>query len=472
MAAAPQTATSPASPDTGTRILLREKLSYASGDIGANLIYAPTTTFVLFYLSTVVGIGAAVAGTILLVGQLLNGITDLTIGVLIDKTKTRWGKARPWVLGSAVPLALSFWALFSIPGGLSDTGKVIWAFVAYSLVMAVFFTSSNVAYGALMSLLTPNPRTRITLTSFRFFAALLTTLVVNAALLPVVGALGNNQGAWTTVTGVLAIVSVGTMLVVFFGTKERVTEAAESHAKPSQPTSTMLRNLMRNRYFFLAALLFIAFNLTTAMSAAGGVFYADTVLGDPNLFGPMNAVGLVPALIGLPFMPALMGRFGKRRLFLIGITVMIVGSSLPLIDPTSFPIVVSGLVLRGIGMVPLTAGMYAIVADVADFAEWKDGNRSDGLIFSSVTLGQKIGAGFGAAIVGWTLAAGGFVDGAAQQSDAGIHAVVVAFVYLPLVAVIITGIAAWFLDVERHVPAARQALATRNQDAADGEITE
>lgn len=452
-------------PEPGTpgpqSIRLREKVAYGLGDMGSNLVYAPATAFILFYLTNVAGIGAAIAGTILLVGQLLNGITDIAIGALIDKTSTRWGKVRPWVLGTALPLAGSFVMLFSVPTGLDETGRVIWALIAYTLVMAVFFTANNVAYSALMSVMTPNPRARVTLTAFRFFTALLTTLVVNAITLPIIGALGNGSSAWTTTATIYGVISVLTMVIVFLGTKERLSDTGEAHETAKQPLRVLLRNLARNRYFFLAALLFIVFNLTTGLSSAAGVYYAADVLGDQNLFGLLSLAGILPALIGIPFMPALIGRYGKRPLFLIGVGVMIVGSILPLLDPTDLTIALTGLIVRGVGMVPLTAGNFAIVADVVDYGEWKFGIRSDGLIYSSVSLGQKIGSGFGAAIVGWVLAAGGYAVGADDQSAASTQSVIVAYIYLPLIAVILTGVVVFFFRIERHGLAIQAFLADR-----------
>lgn len=444
-----------------TAVGLREKISYGLGDLGANVIYAPATAFILFYLTNVAGIGAAIAGTILLVGQLLNGVTDVAIGALIDKTSTRWGKVRPWVIGSALPLAASFVMLFSVPTDLDETGRVVWALIAYTLVMAVFFTANNVAYSALMSVLTASPRVRVTLTAFRFFTALLTTLVVNAITLPIIGALGSGPSAWTTTATIYGVISVLTMVIVFLGTKERLSDVGEAHETARQPLRLLLGNLVRNHYFFLAALLFIVFNLTTGLSSAAGVYFATDVLGDPNLFGLLSLAGILPALLGIPFMPHLIGRYGKRPLFLIGIGVMIVGSVLPLIDPTNLGIALTGLVLRGIGMVPLTAGNFAIVADVVDYGEWKFGVRSDGLVYSSVSLGQKIGSGFGAAIVGWVLAAGGYAVGADTQTAASVQSIIVAYIYLPLIAVVLTGVVVYFFRIERHAPAVQAFLAER-----------
>jgi glycoside/pentoside/hexuronide:cation symporter, GPH family len=301
-----------------------------------------------------------------------------------------------------------------------------------------------------MSVMTPNSRTRVTLTSFRFFLALLTTLVLSTITLPIVGSLGNDQFAWTSTTAIFGVVSVATMLVVFFGTKERVTAATESDSSAKRPLGPTLALLFRNKFFLLAAGMFIAFNLMSGLWSAAGVYYATDVLGNAALFGIISIAGIVPSLVGIPFMPALMGRFGKRRLILIGIVVLLVGALLPLFAPENFGLVLVGLVIRGLGMVPMTAGQYALVADVVDYGEWRNHVRTDGLIYSAVTFGQKVGAGFGAAIVGWALAIGGYTAGAAQQSDGSIQAILAVFIYLPVVLIILSGIIVYFFTVERY----------------------
>jgi len=385
---------------------IREKLSYALGDIGSNVIFVPATSLILFYLTDVVGMGAAIAGTLILIGQLLNGITDLTIGVLIDRTSTVWGKTRPWVILSSVPLAVSFVLLFSVPSGLSETGQVVWTLIFYSLVIAVFFTSANVAYSALLSVMTPDPKTRVTLTTFRFFAALLAGLVVGAGTLPLVEALGNGQEGWTRASIIYGVICVAALSTVFFGTRERVRQAppAKSETVARQPLRQQFGNLARNKYFFLAAGLFLVFYLNQGLTGSAGVYYATEILGDSSVYSLLSIAQLVPPLIGLAFMPAVIGRIGKRKAFLIGTVAMFVGAAFPLLDPSSITVVVIGVVIRGIALVPFSAGLFAIVADVVDYGEWRFGERTDGLIFSGAVIGQKIGGGLGSALVGWILA--------------------------------------------------------------------
>lgn len=466
-----QSITRPAALDPLERISVREKVAYSFGDIATNLVYAPATSFFLFYLTTVVGIGAGIAGTVLLVGQLLNGVTDLVVGALIDKTSTRWGKLRPWILWTAAPMMLFFVLMFNVPTQLDEVGKIVWTFVTYSLVMAVFFTASNVAYSALTSVMTANPKTRVVLTTFRFFAAIVTTLVVSYVTVPIVDAFGGGQQGWSATTLIYGIVGLVTMLTVFFGTRERIVENIHSESSARFPLRVLLKQLFSNRYFPLAGGMFLCAYLLASLTSGVGIYFATDVLGDASLFGTITLATLAPPLLGIAFMPALLAKISKRRAFLLGLAFQAVGSVVIILDPTNFAVVLTGLLIRGVGTVPFAAGMVAIVADIVDYGEWKNGTRIDGLTYSAVTFGQKVGSGVGAAAVGWVLAAGGYQSGATAQPDSAISAIQAAFIWLPLILIAITAVLIHFLDVEKFSSEIREFLATRESGASVSDAT-
>jgi glycoside/pentoside/hexuronide:cation symporter, GPH family len=446
-------------------IRLKEKLAYSVGDVAQNLVQTPLTAFLLFYLTDVVGIAAAVAGSILLFGQLLNGLTDLAIGYLIDKTDSRWGKARPWVIGTAVPMAVLFVMAFSVPAGLGETGKVIWVAACYAGVVAVFFTASNVAYSALLSVVTPDPNARITLASFRFVVALVTVLVASSVTLPLVKTLGNDQHAWTTMASVYAAVMVATMAIVFFGTTERVRPEGE-RSSLNQPARVLFGTVMRNRYFYVVAGLFVCFFTFNGVVQAAGVYYAGDVLGDPSLFGLLSIASVVPVLVGIPFMPRVFRALGKRRAFLVGAAVMLAGCVVSLLSPENLPLVLSGHVLRGVGTVPFAVGLFAIVADVVDYGEWRFGVRADGITYSAVTIGLKAGAGIGAGLTGWGLSVGGYAAGAARQSATAHQAILGLYFYVPIALVVVVGVLAHLFTIERHAADITAMTLAESSDAA------
>lgn len=450
--------------DSGQRLTIRERLAYGLGDVGGNLIFAPVSAFILFYFTDVVGIGAAIAGTLLLFGRILDGTLDLIVGTLIDRTSTRWGKARPWILFSTPVLVVSFILLFNVPAGLDTAGKEIYAFVFYFLCLGVGFVGSNLSYHTLLSVITSSTKMRVSLTVLRTFFAIITTLVVTIITMPIITSLGGGQGAWSTLILSYGIIAAITFIVLFLGTKERVKAVLPPEQSTKLPLGKKIGLLVRNPYFFLAFAFFLVTYLVSGTSSVG-VYFAKDVLGDPNLYSLVGMVGILPMLIGIWFMAPIIGRVGKRRAMLVGIAISLVGGAITLIDPTNLTLVLVGGVIRGIGTIPSSAAMFALVADVVDFGEWKTGVRLDGMTYAAATAGQNFGAGLGTALVGWILAAGAYNGLAESQPASAVSAEIFLMVWLPLIATALLGVIIFFLNVDKHLPQVQRELAERRAAA-------
>ena len=450
--------------DSGQRLKVRERLAYGLGDVGGNLIFAPVSAFLLFYLTDIVGIGAAIAGTLLLLGRVLDGTLDLIVGTLIDRTNTKWGKARPWILFSAPVLVLSFIGLFNVPANLDTTGKEIYAFVFYFLCLGIGFVGSNLAYHTLLSVITSSTKMRVSLTVLRTFFAIFTTLVVNVATIPIITSLGGGQTAWSSVALTYGIIAFITFIVLFLGTKERVRAVLPPEEGAKLPLRDKIGHLVRNPYFFLAFAFFFATYLLTG-SQSVGIYFAKDVLGDPNVYSFLGLVGILPMLIGIWFMAPIIGRVGKRKAMLAGIIISIIGSVIALIDPTNITLVLIGIVIKGIGTIPSSAAMFALVADVVDYGEWKTGVRLDGMTYAAATAGQNFGAGLGTALVGWVLAAGAYNGAAEVQVASALSAEVLLMLWLPLLVTIGLGIIVFFLNIDKNLSRIQADLAARRVDA-------
>ncbi|MFF2053545.1 MFS transporter [Leifsonia sp. NPDC058194] len=452
---------------SGQRLSIRERLAYGVGDVGGNLIFAPISAFLLFYFTDTVGIGAAIAGTLLLFGRVLDGTMDLFLGTFIDRTSTRWGKARPWILFATPVVVISFVLLFNIPAGLGAGGKEVYAFVMYFLCLGVGFVGSNLAYHTLLSVITSNSKMRVSLTVIRTFFALVTTLVVNFVTIPVVTANGGGQAGWTLISIVYGAIAAVTFLIVFFGTKERVTGTIKQDDGQKLPLGKTLKILVRNPYFFLAFGFFLLNYLLTG-TAGVGVYYAKDVLGNPNIYSILGLVQLLPLIIGLWFMPAIIGRFGKRKLILVGVVITVIGAIISLIDPANLTLLIAGGLVRAVGGIPAAAGLFALVADVVDYGEWKSGVRLDGMTYAAATAGQNFGAGLGVALVGWLLAAGGYDGQAATQPASAVSMEVFLYLWLPLIAAVLMGVIIWFLNIDKNLSQIQRDLASRRAARASG----
>lgn len=447
----------------GEHLRVRERVSYAVGDFGGNILFTGVGAFILFYLTDYAGLGAAIAGTILLLGRVFDGTMDLLIGALIDKTSTRWGKARPWVLLSTPVVVVSFILLFSIPKGLGETGSAIWAFVFYFLCLGVGFVASNLSYHSLLSLMTTSTRMRVSAEAIRTFCALASGLIVSVITIPVITSFGNSRASWTVLYTVYGLVAALTFLMVFFGTKERT-----APKKPENPIRlrTALPTLVRNRYFWI---IFVLFILTYGQSALGavGIYVAKDLLGNPSAFSLLSLTAVVPVLLAMWFIPRLIARYGKRWPIIIGLFVSILGGLFLLIDPHSILILLIGNIIRGLGLVPITISLWASVADTVDYGEWKSGMRLDGMTFAAATAGQNVGAGFGAAAIGWILAAGHYQSATNHiQPISALNAEIFIMVWLPIFATLGTIVAMYFLDLDRKLPTIHADLARRKELAS------
>lgn len=448
---------------SGAVLRWRERLSYGVGDIGANLIFTPIVAFLMFYMTEIVGVGAAIAGTILLLGRIMDGTLDLIIGTLIDKTSTRWGKARPWILISAPFLVITFFFLFNVPAGLDGVARDVYVFVFYFLCLGVGFVSSNLAYHTLLSVITSNSRMRVSLSVIRTVCAIATGMIVNAVTLPLIASFGGGQLGWTAMTLIYGAIALVTLLTVFIGTKERVKPPVSREKSAKLPVGKLIRLLFRNPFFLLGfALFFFAYLLNGTTSV--GVYFAKDVLGNVGAYSLLSIAGLAPLLIGIWFMPAITGRFGKRRPVLLGVCITLIGVGVTLIDPTNLTLLLVGTLIKAIGGVPTASALFAIIADIVDYGEWKTGVRIDGMTYGAATAGQNFGAGVGAALVGWLLAAANYQAGAETQVSSAVSMEVFLYLWIPGIIAVAQAIIIYFLNIDKHMPQMQRDLAERRAE--------
>jgi GPH family glycoside/pentoside/hexuronide:cation symporter len=208
------------------RISLREKLAYGLGDVASNVVWSAAGAFLTYYYTNVVGIAAAAAGTIMLISRIFDGVSDIIMGGIIDKTKSKFGKARPWLLWMAGPFALAAFLLFAVPRNWSDTAKVIYAFITYNLMSTVVYTAINLPYGVMNAMMTDNLKDRTQLNIFRMMGALTMGIAANMSVVPLVKVFGNGNETdprgWTLTFIMLGIIAACLFLLCFFGTKERI----------------------------------------------------------------------------------------------------------------------------------------------------------------------------------------------------------------------------------------------------------
>ena len=401
-------------------------LGYGAGDVANNLTFSMASAFLLIYYTDVAGIAAGTAGTIFLVVRIWGGLTDLFAGARVDRTSTRWGRFRPYILFGAIPLMATNIALFTIPSGLSDSGKVIFAYASYAL-FSLAYSFVNIPYGSLAAAMTQRPDERAKISTIRIIAASVTILLLAIVVSPQIEGSDDLQRSLTITVIVIAVVGVALYLWCFLSTRETV---ARSTQKVSlKGTLSMMR---QNRPLILlcsASLLFLTgmFSLQ-----AVGVYYARDVLGDAGYYIVLTTVQTVGMILAALAVPNAVEALGKRRAYLASGVIAVVGGIGVAMAPGSVPAIgITAFGVLGFGMGAINTLVFALQADTVDYGEWKSGVRAEGSNYAVLSFTRKTGQGLGGAAAAYTIGLGGYVSGAESQPDGAETAIRVAAGALP-----------------------------------------
>lgn len=434
-----------------TPALLFERFCYGCGDFGCNIIYTAMSAFLVFYYTDYAGVNAAAVGTIMLISRIFDGISDIIMGMIVDRTRSKHGKARVWILRMCVPFALSGILLFSVPASLGTTAKLVYVFVTYNLVSTVVYTAINVPYSSLNALMTQNPYERSVLSIFRNLLATAGTLTINMVTLPLVEFFGDNTAAWTKTFAVLGVLAVIAFLLTFIGTKERVHSVAEINGESKNISfAEGIKSLFANKYWIMMTCVLALFFLYYAINGGTTVFYAKDILGDRDLVGTINGIFNAIQIAAMFFIAGLVKKFGKRNIFSLGLIFSAAGMMILEFGGGSTPVIVVSSLIRGIGNACGGATMWAMVSDTIDYGEWKTGYRTEGLVNSACSFGYKIGNGVGSALLGIILEIGGYKGEATVQSASALFSIRLCFIWIPVVVFAVCFIILRFYHLDRE----------------------
>ena len=430
------------------------KVGYGSGDIAGNVVYAFLTAFVMIYLTDTIGLNAGIVGTLIMVSKLLDGVSDIFFGSMIDRTKSKMGKARPWMFYGFFGCALTLFGVFAIPTNIGKTAQYAWFFIAYTLLNAVFYTANNIAYAALTSLVTKNSKERVEMGSFRFMFSFGTNMLIQAITFGAVEALGGGAAGWRTVAIIYCIVGVITNSLSCFSVKElpeeelREGETVETESKHSFVETFKL--LVSNKYFLMICLIYILQQLRAAMVGVG-TYFMTYVLLNQKLFGVFSWAINIPLILALTITPTLVAK--ARGMYKVNkySYVLATLSRLGIVAAGylgSIPLMLVFTVLTSLGEGPWQGDVGAVIASVSEHTYLKTGKRIDGSMFSCTSFGTKLGGGIGVALSGWLLEISGYINNAPVQPDGCISMMKVMYLWLPFAFDLIITIILSFLNVE------------------------
>ncbi|HIT90090.1 MAG TPA: MFS transporter [Candidatus Merdenecus merdavium] len=450
------------------RPTLTEKIAFAIGDGGCNLVWTTIGSFLTLYYTDNVGIAAAAIGTIMLLSRLLDGLSDLVMGSIIDRTHTKWGKARPWILWTAIPMGLGLIFIFSVPSSLSYSGKVAYAAISYTIVAAVIYTACNLSYNTLLALISPEPKDRVMMSSIRFFFTMATVLFINYNAQKLVTRFG-----WTGMSVIFGVIAAIILIITFAFTKERNNKelnemvnkdngkVAEKNDQPTISVKESFKLLGKNKYFIFVTLIFVVNYTALGINNGLRIYYARDVLGSVTLMGTLTLCFILPKMIGNLIYPYIVKILGNWKSMILGYILEMVGLILMAVMPATTTAAFTGLVLLGIGGIPHNAGLFALVADVVDYGEYKTGVRLDGLTNSATSFGMKVGAGLGSGIVGWGLAFASYDGKLTAQTAATVASIKNIYTVVPVILFAIGVIVLLFCNLDKKAPEIEKALAEK-----------
>ena len=433
---------------TSQKLSIKEKIGYSLGDLAANLVFQTLMTYLAYFYTDIYGLSPTHSSIIMLVvGLIAAFIFNPIIGAIADRTTSKWGKFRPWILWTSIPLGVVALLAFSTPN-FSYEGKVIYAVVTYSFLL-LLYAANNLPYSALSGVITGDMSERNSLSSYRFVAVMFAQFFVQVFMLGIIKSAGNGDKAIgiEKVMTVLAIVGTIMLLITFFTTKERIVP------KPEQKSSVIedIRDLIKNKPWLIMLTLTTLVFITLALKGGSYVYYFENYVDKKQLatfikpildflssvglnhfgddpisagFGLFNAGGIIFMIVGITLSKNLADKYGKRdifRLFLFISTLFII--AFYFYPPQSVSLMFVSQILHGFFYGITIPILWAMIADVADYSEWKNNRRATAIIFSAMMVGLKAGLSIGGALTTSLLGLFNYVPNSLQQPETAINGI-------------------------------------------------
>ena len=425
----------------GGRLPWMTRIAYGLGDTAQNVVWGAMGILTFFY-TDYAGIDPAMVGMVMLLSRCFDGVSDVIMGFIVEKTNSKWGKSRPWILWMSVPFAVSIVLIYTVPQG-SSAMQFAYLFVTYNLCTTVCYTALNLPYGSLSAMMTRASKERDMLSITRMCLSPWGRILSVSATLPLVKVFGDTQLAWVEVMSIWAV--VGLVLLIF--------------------CFKALKALAVNPYFWVGMTIWMMQNVIFTITGTILPYYCKYIFADDTIYGSLYLLEtLVTIFVMAVFSPRLLRRFGRRNMSLGRVRICFIGHVIFLLNPTDFGWVVFSCVVRGIGFAPIQSVIFGFIGDAVEYGQWKTRLRQEGLIFSGGSVGTKVGSGLTSALLTGLLSYAGYISssaGSVMQSQQVIDMIVSIYMWGPIFVWIVLIVVLYFYELDQKYPEIMRDLVAR-----------
>jgi glycoside/pentoside/hexuronide:cation symporter, GPH family len=436
---------------------LKDKLFYAFGNMGSYVLWAFVGTYMTIYVTECLKPGDALIsllGTIVFACRFFDALSDILMGVIVEKTHSKVGKGRLWFGISIIPMLVVFFFIFYLTN-LDKTAAIIAISVLYFLFTVVFYTMNGIGFNAMLPRLSNDPYDQSNICTINSIFTSIGSLV-SAIAIPVLLYFGGDEGeasqaAWTKFVLILAAIAfVGEALCFFLVKENPAIVVDEKKGMSREQFRSGMKALFSCKYFYIAIAMF-TLNYYLSLSVVGiGKYYAQYVLGDEKAFSVFGSVPMITMGLGLLATPFLVKKIGKKNTFIAAVSCVVLGNAIGSIFPTSYAAAFTGVMVKGLGSAVVMSQLFTLAPDMVRYIDAKTGVRVEGLAASANSFGCKIGSGLGAAIVLWLLPLCGYVAGADTQNEATMALFTTLYWWVPLALSAVLLLLACFWNIERE----------------------
>lgn len=447
----------------GKKLSWGTRISYAGGDVACNVIFGMVGTLLTLFYTDYVGINPATIGMVMLISRLFDGVSDLIMGMIVERTNSKWGKSRPWILWMSVPYALSAVLLFTVPQS-TPVVQAVYIFVTYNFCTTVCYTAINLPYGSLSAMMTRISAERDILSVVRMGMSPLGRILAVTCTLPLVKFFGDDKAAWVKTMSVWAVIALALLMLCFIKCEETVVIAAKNESKKISAKKG-LAALITNQYFWAVLVLWMLQSVSFGISGTILPYYCKYIFHNDTWMYSALYLTETLVLVGCVFLCApLIRRFGKRNTALAGAVLALIGQLAFFLNPYSFGWMAASCVFRAVGLAPLNAAVFGMIGDVVEFGQWKTHIRQESLIFAGGSIGTKVGAGMASAAMTGLLSAAGYVSsavGMAVQPESALNMIVTIYKFGPLLIAAAAIITLALYRLDKKYPAIMDELMER-----------